>query len=105
MAKIIIKELHLIRKEFSDKKIVFCSGNFDLTHVGHILFFEDCKKQGDILVVGVGGDEIMKINKDNRIILNEKVRLKTIDSLKPVDFCFIDDVSNKENPLFYGKAI
>ena len=89
-----------VRKEHSDKKVVFCSGNFDLTHVGHVLFFEDCKKQGDLLVVGVGGDYILRINKGlKRPIFNEKTRVKMVDSLKPVDYCFIDDISTKEDPL------
>jgi len=90
-----------IKERHRDKKIVFCSGSFDLVHVGHILFFEDCKNQGDILVVGVAGEDILRINKgDKRVILNDHVRLKTIDSLKPVDYCILDTVSNKENPLF-----
>lgn len=35
------------------KKIGFCSGSFDLTHAGHVLFFEDCKKHVDIFCQGV----------------------------------------------------
>lgn len=75
----------------ADKKIVFCSGTFDLTHAGHILFFEDCKKYGDILVVMVGDDESIRQGKGpDRPVLNEHVRLKTVASLKPVDHCFIN---------------
>ncbi|MDP3881866.1 MAG: adenylyltransferase/cytidyltransferase family protein [Nanoarchaeota archaeon] len=102
MTQITVQDLPGIREEYKDKKIVFCSGSFDLTHVGHILFFEDCKKLGDILVVGVGSDNIVKKNKgDKRPILNEFIRIKTIDSLKPVDYCLLDFVSNKDNPLYF----
>ncbi len=85
------KDLKELRKKYYNKKIVFCSGTFDITHAGHILFFEDCKKHGDILVVAVSDDKIIKKYKgDKRPILNEHVRLKSVDSLKAVDYAFID---------------
>lgn len=83
-------ELSGLREKYKDKKIVFASGAFDLTHVGHILFFEDCKKYGDVLVVAIGEDAITRKYKgDTRPILNEYIRLKTVDSLKPVDYSLI----------------
>lgn len=101
MAVISINDLKRIREENKGKKIVFCSGSFDLTHAGHILFFEDCKKHGDILVVAVGKDSSIKDNKgDKRPILNQYIRLKTIDSLKPVDYCYIDQTSMSGNKLY-----
>jgi cytidyltransferase-like protein len=100
MVQIKFEELEEIREKFKDKNIVFCSGSFDLTHVGHILFLEDCKKLGDILVVSIGGDSLLKKRKsDSRPILNEKIRLKTIDSLKPVDYCFIEPPFNTSDTL------
>ncbi len=81
-------DLAKIRDIHKDKKIVFCSGSFDLLHAGHVLFFEECKKFGDILVVAVGDDSIIKIKGSNRPILNEYIRIKMVDSLKVVDFCF-----------------
>ncbi len=84
-------DLSSIRKKHTGEKIVFCSGSFDLTHAGHVLFFEDCKKSGDILVVMVGRDDEIKINKgQDRPILNQDIRLKMIDSLKHVDYCFLN---------------
>lgn len=93
MAKIKHGDLPHIRKKHKGKKIVFCSGSFDLAHAGHVLFFEDCKNLGDILVVMVGGDKAIKRGKGgSRPILNEHVRAKMIDSLKPVDYTFIDEL-------------
>lgn len=95
-------DLPEIREKFRDKKIVFCSGSFDLPHAGHILFFEDCKKLGDILVIGVGNDAIVRKNKGSgRPILNQYTRLKTIVSLKPVDFCLLDEISEEGHPLAF----
>lgn len=91
MSSVDISELPHIREKFKDKKIVFCSGSFDLTHAGHVLFFEDCKKYGDVLVVMVGNDFNLRNYKgQERPILNEHVRLKIVSSLKPVDYAFLD---------------
>lgn len=93
-------DLRGIRERHKNKKIVFCSGGFDLTHAGHVLFFEDCKKHGDILVVGIGGDAVRKKDKgDGRPILNEHVRLKTVASLKPVDYAFVINTMPIAHPL------
>ena len=43
------EDLSKIRNENINKKIVFCSGSFEITHVGHIIFFEECNKYGNIL--------------------------------------------------------
>jgi cytidyltransferase-like protein len=86
-----LEELPKLRARYKGKKIVFCSGSFDLTHVGHVVFFENCKKHGDILVVSVGDDRIIKFLKGKkRPILNESTRLKMVDSIKAVDYCFLD---------------
>ncbi len=89
-----IEDLNQIREKHKDQKVVFCSGSFDLTHLGHILFFEDCKNLGDVLVVAVGDDySIRSLKGVNRPILNQHVRLKTIDSLKPVDYTLLNTIS------------
>ncbi len=95
-------QLSSLREVYLDKRIALCNGAFDLIHAGHVLFFEDCKKYADILVVGVAEDALIRRNKgEQRPILNECVRLKMIDSLKPVDYCYLDrlDVVNGEQPL------
>lgn len=102
MAYIKFDELEKIREKHKNKKIVFCSGCFDMTHAGHVLFFEDCKKLGDILVVMVGADAVIKRDKgDERPIINEHLRLKMVDSLKPVDYVFLDHIlPETPNPLY-----
>ena len=95
------EDLPVIREKHKDQKIVFCSGTFDLPHVGHLLFFEDCKKQGDILVVAIGKDANIKDYKgDKRPIMNEHIRLKMVDGMKPVDYALLDTYdAPKENQL------
>lgn len=90
MSIITNKQLSTIRKKHRRKKIVFASGTFDLTHANHVGFLEHAKKQGDYLVVSVGADFDIKKNKgSSRPILNEAIRLKMVDSLKPVDYSFL----------------
>jgi cytidyltransferase-like protein len=97
MAKIEFKDLRTIRERHKDQKIVFCSGGFDLTHAGHVLFFEDAKKQGDVLVVLVGSDKAVKRDKGPaRPILNEHMRIKLVDSLKPVDYTMTDELTSPD---------
>lgn len=84
------EELAEIRRHHADKTIVFASGVFDLTHVGHALFLERCRHEGDVLVVMVGDDASVRDYKgEERPFLPERVRLKIVDFLRPVDYCFV----------------
>lgn len=99
MTYIKFDDLEKIREKHKGQKIVFSSGCFDLTHAGHVLFFEDCKKHGDILVTMVGCDAVIKRDKtSDRPIINEHVRMKMVDSLKPVDYTFLDYILPETPP-------
>lgn len=92
------EDLPKIREKHRDQKIVFCSGVFDMVHVGHLLFFEDCKKHGDVVVVVLGKDANVRDYKgDKRPIMNEHIRLKMVDGLKPVDYVFLDTYDAKKD--------
>ena len=97
MARVQIEALRTIREKHRNQKIVFCSGKFDIIHAGHVLFLEHCKKHGDILAVMVAGDNVLAMLKGPEgFVLNEHVRIKIMDSLKPVDYCFIDRTIPKD---------
>ena len=101
MAIIKFKELGKIRLKHRKDKIVLVTGAFDLLHAGHILFFENCKKIGKILVVGLGSDKGIELSKNKgRPILNQQTRLKMLDSTKYVDYCFLDTISDKKPYLY-----
>ncbi len=79
-----------IRKIHKGKKIVFCSGCFDMLHVGHAAFFSQCKKFGDILVVSVGTDKVLrKLKGPNRPVIPENNRLYLVASLQEVDYALL----------------
>ena len=75
-----------------------------MTHAGHILFFEDCKKQGDILFVSLVRDSFIKGYKRDPI-LNEHIRLKMVDSLKPVDYVILDQTETYGPEGYMGDII
>jgi D-beta-D-heptose 7-phosphate kinase/D-beta-D-heptose 1-phosphate adenosyltransferase len=90
MAIISYYDLSSVKIRHPGQKVVFCSGSFDLLHPGHIAFFENCKKYGEVLVVALGRDEDIRKNKGpDRPVLNERARLKVVDSLKVVDYSFL----------------
>lgn len=97
MAIISYKELSQLREKHPGEKIVFCSGSFDLPHIGHVRFLEACKAMGGILLASVGKDEDIRKNKGpQRPIMSEAIRLKMIDSLKPVDYAFLTNSPGPE---------
>lgn len=60
------------------------SGVFDILHTGHISYLQQAKALGDELVVVVACDETVRKNK-HEPITPENMRVKIVDSLKPVD--------------------
>jgi len=88
-----------IRKE--NKKIVLTQGVWDLIHEGHAEYLQKAKELGDILIVAVDTDEVVKHRKGpTRPIVPEKERVKMISHLKHVDFIVM-----KESKTDHGKLI
>lgn len=83
------QELLSILDDYREKgsKIVFTNGCFDLIHIGHIRYLTECKKAGDILVIGLNTDESVKLNKGNlRPIIPYDERAEILANLEIVDF-------------------
>ncbi|MDQ3049315.1 MAG: D-glycero-beta-D-manno-heptose 1-phosphate adenylyltransferase [Bacteroidota bacterium] len=67
---------------FSDKKIVFTNGCFDLLHYGHIDYLSKAASLGDVLIVGLNTDaSVSKIKGPSRPVNDEKSRLHSVASL------------------------
>lgn len=65
---------------------VFVNGTFDLLHTGHIDLLNYAKSLGDILFVGIDGDERVREKKGSERPINNQVTRKTIlSNLKAVD--------------------
>ena len=99
-----ITELKAAHKHlFGDDKpiITFCSGSFDLLHPGHVWFLERAKRiiTPSFLFVAVGSNAVIAYRKPGRPIVDETARLKMINSLSVVDFCYLDTISTPRMPL------
>jgi rfaE bifunctional protein nucleotidyltransferase chain/domain len=93
-----LNDLTQIRNRHNDQKIVLTSGTFDMLHSGHLDYLEDVKKYGDLLVVLLSGDNRVKARKGpTRPIFNEAERARLLDSLKLVDYVFVDPSKMKPN--------
>jgi len=75
-------------------KKVFVSGCYDMLHSGHVAFFEEASKHGD-LYVGIGSDKTVSDLKARKTFNDEQERLYMIKSLKFVKDAWI----NKGNGL------
>ena len=76
------------------KKIVLVTGGFDPLHSGHIAYFEEAKKLGDILVVGINSDAWLT-RKKGRPFMPFQERAKIVRDLKMVDF--VIDFNDNDN--------
>jgi cytidyltransferase-like protein len=93
-----LNDLTQIRNRHNDQKIVLTSGTFDMLHSGHLDYLEDVKKYGDLLVVLLSGENRVKARKGpTRPIFNEAERARLLDSLKLVDYVFVDPSKMKPN--------
>ncbi len=99
------EDLKKIRERFPDKKIVFCSGCFDILQSGHAVFLNQCKSFGEILVVGIGRDiSVQKIKGSDRPVNPENNRLYLIAAMHDVDYVVLNDEKIGEGKIdFYDK--
>ena len=65
--------------------IVYTVGTFDLLHVGHLALLNQCKLLGDILVVGVASDAVVKMYKPHVPVVPLEQRVEMLEALSCVD--------------------
>jgi rfaE bifunctional protein nucleotidyltransferase chain/domain len=95
-----MKQLAELLQSFrgEDKKIVHCHGVFDLLHIGHIRYFEQARRMGDILVVTVTPDRYVDKG-PHRPAFPEALRAEAIASLSCVDYVAINEWPTAEETL------
>ena len=80
----VLKEIKPLRGK---KKIVFTNGCFDILHAGHVHYLNECKKLGDILIVGINSDSsIRRLKGEKRPILPLELRAYSLSNLCSVDY-------------------
>jgi cytidyltransferase-like protein len=91
-AKVLTEDtLSSVRVKHPGKKIVFCSGCYDILQSGHAVFFNQCKEAGDILVVGIGRDVVLtELKGPGRPVNPENNRLYLVAAMQEVDYAVLN---------------
>mgnify|MGYP000880130953 CR=1 FL=1 len=86
-------------------KIVLVTGGFDPLHSGHIAYFNEAKKLGDKLIVGLNSDEWLE-RKKGKSFMPWNERLNIVSNLKMVDevYTFMDDDDSAKNFIMQVRA-
>ena len=84
-----VSDLVQFRNDFNNKKLGVTFSCWDLLHAGHNIFLADCKKQCDILCVGLQTDPTIDRPEKNRPIQSLEEREIQIKSCRYVDYYFI----------------
>lgn len=71
------------------KPKVFVSGCYDMLHSGHVAFFKEAAKYGD-LYVGIGSDATIEELKHRKTVYSEKERLYMVKAIRYVTDAYIN---------------
>ncbi|WP_446786926.1 D-glycero-beta-D-manno-heptose-7-phosphate kinase [Macellibacteroides fermentans] len=89
--------------QFSEAKIVFTNGCFDIIHAGHVEYLRQAKALGDVLIVGVNADNsVKKLKGQNRPIYPLEDRISILSAIEYIDYLIIFE---EETPFNLIKAI
>ena len=91
------------RERAAGRRVVFTNGVFDLLHPGHVRYLEQARRLGDVLIVGLNGDESVRRNKGTgRPLTPEAERVEILAALACVDAVV---VFNEDTPAEIIAAI
>lgn len=100
-----------VRDRHPGKTIVFTNGCFDLLHAGHVRYLAAAKQLGDILVVGLNGDEsVRELKGEGRPLNSQEDRAEVMAALEAVDYVIIfsekraDNLLRQVRPRVYAKG-
>ena len=85
----------MARERAAGRRIVFTNGVFDILHPGHVRYLQAARALGDVLIVGLNGDESVRRNKGPARPINpERERAEMLAALACVDavVIFAEDI-------------
>lgn len=91
----IVKDVERLKKiveglKTLELKVVLTQGTYDMLHIGHARYFEEAKKYGDVLIVGVDSDEKVRARKGpERPIIPEEERLEMLTHVRYIDIAYL----------------
>ena len=93
------------------KRVVVSNGCFDILHVGHVRYLAAARKLGDVLVVGLNGDDsVRQLKGGGRPVNRERDRAEVLTALESVDYVTIFQEKRATNflraaqPAVYAKG-
>jgi len=70
----------------SSRKLVVTNGCFDLLHAGHVTYLESARNLGDVLLIGLNGDDaVRRLKGEGRPINDEQDRATVLAALESVN--------------------
>ena len=79
--------------------IVYAAGTWDMFHVGHLNVFKNAKALGDVLIVGVSTDELVRKYKKHDPMVSYEDRVAVVAACRYVDAVVPQRVLEKEEQL------
>lgn len=80
------------RQPKPNDRIVYVTGAYDLFHVGHLAFLEECARLGDYIIVGIHSDQVVNYYKGrNYPIMTLHERVLSVLACRVVDFYLINE--------------
>ena len=93
------------------KRVAATNGCFDILHVGHVRYLAAARKLGDVLVVGLNGDDsVRQLKGEGRPVNREQDRAEVLTALESVDYVTIFPEKRATNflraaqPAVYAKG-
>ena len=99
------------RLRSESQRVVATNGCFDILHVGHVRYLAAAQKLGDVLVVGLNGDDsVRQLKGERRPVNRERDRAEVLAALESVDYVTIFPENRATNflraaaPAVYAKG-
>ena len=93
------------------KRVAATNGCFDILHVGHVRYLAAARKLGDVLVVGLNGDDsVRQLKGEGRPVNREQDRAEVLTALDSIDYVTIFPEKRATNflraarPAVYAKG-
>jgi rfaE bifunctional protein nucleotidyltransferase chain/domain len=99
------------RLRVEGKRVVATNGCFDILHVGHVRYLAAARRLGDVLVVGLNGDDsVRQLKGKGRPVNRARDRAEVLTALESVDYVTIFPEKRATNfvraahPAVYAKG-
>ncbi len=88
-----LDQLTALAQQYADshKITVLCHGCFDIVHPGHLRYLQFARRQGDVLIVSITGDDAIEKSDGTRPYIPQELRAENLAALEFVDHVVIAD--------------